>query len=44
MFTSDRRALPTLRGPGHERLPSRYAGPDFRLTDVAEQVAKGFFA
>jgi hypothetical protein len=31
-------------GLDHERLTSRYAGRDFRLTDVAGQVAKAVFA
>jgi hypothetical protein len=33
-----------LLGLDHERLTYRYAGRDFRLTDVAGQVAKDIFA
>ncbi len=33
-----------LLGIDHERLTYRYAGRDFRLTDVAGQVAKGILA
>ncbi len=33
-----------LMGIDHERLTYRYAGRDFRLTDVAGQVAKGILA
>ncbi len=33
-----------LLGLDHERLTYRYAGRDFRLTDVAGQVAKGILA
>ena len=31
-------------GIDHERLTYRYAGRDFRLTDVHGEVAKGIFA
>jgi arylsulfatase A-like enzyme len=33
-----------LLGIDHERLTYRYAGRDFRLTDVAGTVAKGIIA
>ena len=33
-----------LLGLDHERLTYRYAGRDFRLTDVAGKVARGIFA
>ena len=33
-----------LLGLDHERLTYRYAGRDFRLTDVAGQVAKDIIA
>jgi hypothetical protein len=33
-----------LLGIDHERLTYRYAGRDFRLTDVAGQVAKDIIA
>ena len=33
-----------LLGMDHERLTYRYAGRDFRLTDVAGRVVKGIFA
>ncbi|MCA9138241.1 MAG: DUF1501 domain-containing protein [Planctomycetales bacterium] len=33
-----------LMGLDHERLTYRYAGRDFRLTDVAGEVASGIFA
>lgn len=36
--------LLALMGLDHERLTHRYAGRDFRLTDVAGEVAKDIFA
>jgi uncharacterized protein (DUF1501 family) len=33
-----------LLGLNHEELPSRYAGQDFRLTDVAGEVVDGVLA
>ena len=33
-----------LLGLDHEQLTYRYAGRDFRLTDVAGKVAEGVFA
>ncbi len=33
-----------LLGLDHERLTFRYAGRDFRLTDVSGNVVKGLFA
>ena len=33
-----------LLGLDHERLTYRYAGRDFRLTDVAGEVVKGVIA
>jgi hypothetical protein len=33
-----------LMGLDHERLTYRYAGRDFRLTDVAGTVVKGILA
>jgi predicted component of type VI protein secretion system len=36
--------LLALLGLDHERLTYRYAGRDFRLTDVAGHVAEAIFA
>ncbi|MSR55968.1 MAG: DUF1501 domain-containing protein [Gemmataceae bacterium] len=45
MHTNDLHAtLLALLGLDHERLTYRYAGRDFRLTDVAGKVAKEIFA
>jgi hypothetical protein len=33
-----------LLGMNHERLTYRYAGRNFRLTDVSGEVAKGILA
>lgn len=45
MHTTDLHAtLLALMGLDHERLTYRYAGRDFRLTDVAGHVAKEIFA
>jgi hypothetical protein len=45
MHTSDLHAtLLALMGLDHERLTYRYAGRDFRLTDVAGNVAREIFA
>ena len=45
MHTNDLHAtLLALLGLDHERLTYRYAGRDFRLTDVAGNVAKEIFA
>lgn len=45
MHTNDLHAtLLALLGLDHERLTYRYAGRDFRLTDVAGHVAKEIFA
>jgi hypothetical protein len=45
MHTSDLHAtLLALMGIDHERLTYRYAGRDFRLTDVAGVVANEIFA
>ena len=33
-----------LLGLNHEKLTYRYAGRDFRLTDVHGQIAKGILA
>jgi hypothetical protein len=45
MHTNDLHAtLLALMGLDHERLTYRYAGRDFRLTDVAGTVAEDIFA
>jgi hypothetical protein len=45
MHTTDLHAtILALMGLGHERLTYRYAGRDFRLTDVAGNVAREIFA
>jgi hypothetical protein len=45
MHTNDLHAtLLALMGLDHEKLTYRYAGRDFRLTDVAGEVAKEIFA
>ena len=45
MHTNDLHAtLLALMGLDHERLTYRYAGRDFRLTDVAGEVVKDIFA
>ena len=45
MHTNDLHAtLLALLGIDHERLTYRYAGRDFRLTDVAGSVATEIFA
>ena len=45
MHTSDLHAtLLALMGLNHEKLTYRYAGRDFRLTDVAGKVAREIFA
>ncbi|MBB5033781.1 DUF1501 domain-containing protein [Prosthecobacter vanneervenii] len=45
MHTNDLHAtLLALMGLDHERLTYRYAGRDFRLTDVAGEVARDIFA
>ena len=45
MHTNDLHAtLLALMGLDHERLTYRYAGRDFRLTDVAGNVAREIFA
>ena len=45
MHTNDLHAtLLALMGLDHEKLTYRYAGRDFRLTDVAGSVAKEIFA
>lgn len=45
MHTNDLHAtLLALMGLDHERLTYRYAGRDFRLTDVAGEVAQAVFA
>jgi hypothetical protein len=45
MHTTDLHAtLLALLGIDHERLTYRYAGRDFRLTDVAGTVAREVFA
>jgi len=45
MHTTDLHAtLLALMGLDHERLTYRYAGRDFRLTDVAGHVAHEIFA
>jgi Protein of unknown function (DUF1501) len=36
--------LLALLGLDHERLTYRYAGRDFRLTDVADRVVSDIFA
>ena len=42
-FTSDRRILHTV-ALDHERLRYRHAGRDFRLTDIAGNVATDILA
>ena len=45
MHTDDLHAtLLALMGLDHEKLTYRYAGRDFRLTDVAGEVVKEVFA
>lgn len=45
MHTNDLHAtLLALMGIDHERLTYRYAGRDFRLTDVAGAVARDILA
>ena len=45
MHTNDLHAtLLALMGLNHERLTYRYAGRDFRLTDVAGEVTREIFA
>jgi len=45
MHTNDLHAtLLALMGLDHEKLTYRYAGRDFRLTDVAGQVNRSIFA
>jgi uncharacterized protein (DUF1501 family) len=45
MHTNDLHAtLLALMGLGHEQLTYRYAGRDFRLTDIAGKVAHDIFA
>ena len=45
MHTNDLHAtLLALMGLDHTRLTYRYAGRDFRLTDVAGEVVKDIFA
>jgi hypothetical protein len=45
MHTTDLHAtLLALMGLNHEKLTYRYAGRDFRLTDVAGNVATPIFA
>ena len=45
MHTNDLHAtLLALMGLDHERLTYRYAGRDFRLTDVAGKVVDAIFA
>jgi uncharacterized protein DUF1501 len=45
MHTNDLHAtLVALRGLHHKQLTYRYAGRDFRLTDVAGEVHKEIFA
>lgn len=45
MRTNDLHAtLLALTGLNHERLTYRYGGRDFRLTDVAGEVAEDIFA
>jgi hypothetical protein len=45
MHTNDLHAtLLALMGLDHEQLTYRYAGRDFRLTDVAGEVVKAIFA
>ena len=43
-FSAPHATILHLLGLDHERLTYRYAGRDFRLTDVAGNVVKGILA